>query len=106
MVKAAHAIIDFIYLAQFQSHTTDQLHTNKGIFVQLGQRNHFNIPKIHSMIDYVEMIKSRGAGDGFNTETSEQLHINLAKNAFRATNQHDYSAQMTLWLQHQEAVQV
>jgi hypothetical protein len=56
------------------------------------------------MVHYVESIKSRGSADGFNTEFSERLHIDFAKDAYRATNQKDYVAQMTRWLAHQEAV--
>ncbi|KAI6098783.1 hypothetical protein EDD16DRAFT_1527107 [Pisolithus croceorrhizus] len=37
-------------------------------------------------------------------ETSEWLHINFAKKAYTASNQRDYSIQMTRWLQCQEAV--
>lgn len=81
VVQAAHGILDFIYFAQFQSHTSeslvtmqralDQFHSNKDIFIQLGARKHFNIPKVHSMQHYIEMIKTFGSADGYNTETSE-----------------------------------
>jgi hypothetical protein len=114
VVKVAHALLDFIYYAQFQSHTDMTLavmenslvefDAHKDIFIDLDVREHFNIPKVHSMRHYVNMIKSHGALDGFNTETSERLHIDFAKNAYRASNKRDYVTQMTLWLQRQEAV--
>ncbi|KAG2353208.1 hypothetical protein BDR07DRAFT_1383378 [Suillus spraguei] len=59
---------------------------------------------MHSMEQYVASIKSRGSADGFNTEFPEQLHIDFAKNAYRATNKKDYVGQMTKWLARQEAV--
>ncbi|KAJ7887444.1 hypothetical protein B0H13DRAFT_1466893, partial [Mycena leptocephala] len=44
------------------------------------------------------------SADGFNTESPERLHIDYAKNAYRASNRKDYINQMTLWLQRQESV--
>jgi hypothetical protein len=77
---------------------------NKNIFVWLSQHNHFNIPKLHSLLHYVTSIISRGSADGFNTESTEQLHIDYAKDAYCATNKRDYVEQMTTWLKRQEAV--
>lgn len=103
-VQAAHAAIDFIYYAQYQSHTTktldsmqralDTFHAHKAIFLQPGVRAHFNIPKVHAMQHYVDMIKSHGSLDGYNTECPERLHIDYAKNAYRATNKKEYEEQM------------
>ncbi|KIJ59637.1 hypothetical protein HYDPIDRAFT_100300 [Hydnomerulius pinastri MD-312] len=114
VVRAARAILDFIYYAQFHSHTSqslaslqsalDEFHAHKHVFVDLGVRKDFNIPKFHSMEHYVESIKSRGSADGFNTEFPERLHIDFAKDAYHATNKKDYVAQMTKWLARQEAV--
>ena len=42
--------------------------------------------------------------DGYNTESSEQLHIDYAKDAYQASNKKDYLRQMTVWLGWQEAV--
>ncbi|KAG1872229.1 hypothetical protein F4604DRAFT_1881036 [Suillus subluteus] len=99
---------------KFHSHTLqsldalqsalDEFHQNKQIFIDLGVRGDFNIPKLHSMVHYVNSIKSRGSADSFNTEFPERLHIDFAKEAYHATNQKDYVAQMTRWLAHQEAV--
>ncbi|KAJ7429835.1 hypothetical protein B0H11DRAFT_1894852 [Mycena galericulata] len=117
VIKTVAAVIDFIYLASFESHTTkslalidtalDVFHDNKQIFLDLGARanqRHFNIPKIHSMEHYTPMIRLFGSADGFNTEAPERLHIDYAKAGYRASNKKDYIAQMTLWLQRQEAV--
>ncbi|KAG2737915.1 hypothetical protein P692DRAFT_20883099 [Suillus brevipes Sb2] len=111
---AARAILDFIYYAQFHSHTSqsldalqsalDKFHRHKQIFVELGVWEDFNIPKMHSMQHYVASIKSRGSADGFNTEFPERLHIDFTKNAYRAMNRKDYVIQMTRWLACQEAV--
>ncbi|KAF8870929.1 hypothetical protein BD779DRAFT_1614010 [Infundibulicybe gibba] len=116
VIRAARAITDFIFLASLQSHTSetlaalsrtlDDFHENKDIFIELEARlpAHFNIPKIHSMMHYVALIRRFGSADGFNSESPERLHIDYAKNAYRASNKKDYTKQMTDWLRRQESV--
>ncbi|KAJ7813114.1 hypothetical protein B0H14DRAFT_2605236 [Mycena olivaceomarginata] len=67
-------------------------------------KEHFNIPKIHSLEHYEPSIRLFGSAEGFNTESPECLHIDYAKNAYWASNRKDYIVQMTLWLQRQESV--
>ena len=114
VLQAACSLIDFIYLVQYHSHmdhtllalqqALDNFHSNKDIFIDLRCHNHFNFPKIHSLIHYTDTIQNLGSLDGLNTETSECLHIDFAKKAYAATSQKDYTIQMTQWLQQQEAV--
>jgi len=114
VVSAVWAVLDFIYYAHFECHTNSTLkklkaawtdfHEKKSIFVDCSVREHFNIPKLHSMQHYLHMIKSHGTTDNFNTELPEQLHIDIAKDAFSHTNKKDYIAQMCLRLQRHEAV--
>jgi Plavaka transposase len=114
VLRTVIAIIDFIYYAQLQVHTTKSLlgletalrkfHEDKEVFIREGIRNHFNIPKIHQMLHYVKAIRSHGTADGYNTEASERLHIDYAKEGYRASNKKDYIKQMTVWLGRQEAV--
>ncbi|KAJ6617710.1 hypothetical protein B0H10DRAFT_1797026 [Mycena sp. CBHHK59/15] len=115
MVTAVRSLIDFAYFASLQSHTSDTLlgmrtaldtfHANKQIFIELGgRRENFNIPKVHSLDHYEYLIRLFGLADGFNTESPERLHIDYAKNAYRASNRKDYLNQMTVWLERQEAV--
>ncbi|KAJ7190523.1 hypothetical protein GGX14DRAFT_538026 [Mycena pura] len=115
MVRAIRGVIDFTYYASLQSHTTttlhlmeqalDAFHAHKQVFIRLeGRKEHFNIPKIHSLEHHVPFIRLFGTADGFNTESPERLHIDFAKNAYRASNHKDYLRQMTTWLQRQEAV--
>ncbi|EIN11500.1 hypothetical protein PUNSTDRAFT_33358, partial [Punctularia strigosozonata HHB-11173 SS5] len=114
VVRAARSALDFIYYAQFHKHTDrtlsamqhsfDDFHRYKDVFVRQGIRQHFNIPKLHSLAHYIPMIRCIGCMDGYNTEASERLHIDYAKDAYRATNKKDYTQQMTKWLMRQEAV--
>ncbi|KAJ7814340.1 hypothetical protein B0H14DRAFT_2210429, partial [Mycena olivaceomarginata] len=114
VLTVVKSLIDFIYYAQLQSHTTrtldamqaalDTFHAHKQVFVDLKIRKHFNIPKFHSLQHYVDGIRRLGSADGYNTKSSERLHIDFAKKAYRASNRRDYTEQMALWLQRQEAI--
>jgi hypothetical protein len=114
VLRTAVAVVDFIYYAQLQVHTSKTLaameealnmfHENKDIFIRMEVRRHFNIPKLHQLLHYIEAIKSRGSADGYNTESPERLHIDYAKEAYRASNKREYVRQMTVWLGRQEAV--
>ena len=57
----------------------EQFHDNKEIFVDLGVRDAFNIPKLHFARHYLNYIKLYGTLDNYNTEYTEQLHIDFAK---------------------------
>ena len=56
------------------------------------------------MLHYLDSIRALGSADGYNSESPERLHIDYAKEAYRAGNDVDYVARMTKWLQCQEAV--
>ena len=115
MIKAVCALLDFLYLAQYTSHTNETIHrlqdslaafhNNKAIFINLGARDHFNIPKLHSLSHYESAIWQFGTTDNYNTEQSERLHIDLAKDAYRATNHKDEYSQMTIWLERREKIE-
>ncbi len=114
VILAARGVLDFIYYAHFASHTDESLkcldaawlmfHDNKDVFIALEIRQHFNISKIHNIRHYMDSIRTHGTADGFNTEGSERLHIDLAKMGYLASNKKDYVRQMTKWLQRQEAI--
>ncbi|KAG1890596.1 uncharacterized protein F5891DRAFT_1131630 [Suillus fuscotomentosus] len=114
VLVVAQAILDFSYYAQLRMHTAESLdglesalavfHTNKDILQELEVREHFNIPKLHQISHFVKSITLFGSTNGFNTELPERLHIDFAKDTYRASNKRDYEEQMALWLQWQEAV--
>ncbi|KAH9015641.1 hypothetical protein EDB84DRAFT_1590195 [Lactarius hengduanensis] len=81
-----------------------RFHDNKDVFLDLGVRNHFKIPKLHSLLHYKASITLFGTTDNYNTEQSERLHIDFAKDAYRATNRKDEYTQMTGWLQRREKI--
>lgn len=110
------ALLDFIYLAQYPTHDDDSLqwmedaldlfHQNKTIFLsdELGIREHLNIPKLHSLVHYVESIRNFGTTDNYNTEAFERFHIDMAKEGWRASNFRNEVPQMTRWLERQEKI--
>jgi hypothetical protein len=114
VLKVVRVLLDFLYLAQLPSHTSKTLyrlqdslahfHENKTIFINLGIWEHFNIPKLHSLLHYVVSITLFGTTDNYSTEQTEHLHIYFAKDAYRATNRKDEVHQMTTWLDCHEKI--
>ncbi|KAI0038969.1 hypothetical protein FA95DRAFT_1504825 [Auriscalpium vulgare] len=114
VIRTARALLDFLYLAQYPSHSDATLkylekalkrfHASKHIFEALGIREGFNLPKLHALAHYVDSIKLIGTTDNTNTEATERLHIDYAKDAYRSTNHKDVYPQMTKWLVRREQV--
>ncbi|KAG2078736.1 hypothetical protein BDR04DRAFT_1124421 [Suillus decipiens] len=63
LIRAVRGLLNFLYLAQYPCHSEqtlqllsdalDQFHDNKSIFVTLGIRSSFNLPKLHSFCHYM-----------------------------------------------------
>lgn len=114
LMHAVRALLDFFYLAQYPIHSSEslnllekaleQFHDNKKIFKDLGIRKSWKIPKLHYVSHYVLLIKWLGTLDNFDTQYTERLHIDLAKDAYEATNHKDEFAQMTIWLERKEKI--
>ncbi|KAL1675271.1 hypothetical protein EV122DRAFT_218848 [Schizophyllum commune] len=114
IVAAVRGILDFVYLSQYPVQTSESLslvndalqtfHNNKAVFVELGIRENFNLPKLHFAVHYVSQIKLFGTTDNFNTQYTERLHIDYAKHAYAATNRKNELPQMTAWLERREKV--
>ena len=114
LIRAVRAVLDFLYLAQYPVHTDETLetledslahfHQSKDIFVDLGIRDSFNIPKLHFVQHYVMFIQLYGTTDNFDTAYTERLHIDFAKDAYGATNHKDEFSQMAKWLERKEKI--
>ncbi|QRV83755.1 plasma membrane ATPase 4 [Ceratobasidium sp. AG-Ba] len=114
----ARALLDFMYLAHSSALTDSELdsmeqclrtfHQNKSVFRPLGAlqtREAFHgIPKIHMIQHYVGLIRMLGTPDGYNTETSERLHIDFAKMGYKASNRVNAIKQMAMYIQRVEAL--
>ncbi|KAF8269868.1 hypothetical protein EI94DRAFT_1828626 [Lactarius quietus] len=107
IIKVVHALLDFLYLAQLPSHTSNTLiqledslarfHEHKSVFVDLGVCEHFQFPKIHSLLHYSSSMTLFRTTDNYNTEQTECLHIEYTKNTFHMTNKKEEKPQMTGW---------
>ncbi|KAI1782635.1 hypothetical protein LXA43DRAFT_977455 [Ganoderma leucocontextum] len=76
LVRATRALLDFLYLAQYPTQTSETL-----------------------------AIELFGMTDNYDTQYSERLHIDMTKDAYRATNRKDELEQMTIWLERKEKIQ-
>lgn len=113
-ITACRAILHFIQLAQYPSHDQDTLrymeqeldtwHKFRDYFIMKEARDHFNIPKFHSLLHYVDSIRWLGTTDNYNTEAFERLHIDLSKEGWRASNKRDHFPQMTMFISRQEKI--
>ncbi|KIO00561.1 hypothetical protein M404DRAFT_29488 [Pisolithus tinctorius Marx 270] len=90
VLAVACSLLDFIYYAQLQQHTEKTLKAMQD--------------SLDSFHDHKHVLVELKVADGYNTEYPEHLHIDYAKDAYRASNKHDYVEQMALWLQWQEAI--
>ncbi|THU86756.1 hypothetical protein K435DRAFT_683009 [Dendrothele bispora CBS 962.96] len=115
LIACTRALLDYLYITQYPVHTgetlaqlvdaLDTFHDNKHIFIDLGVRTHFCIPKLHNIGHHRDFIELYGTMDNYNTEYTERLHIDLAKDAYRSTNHKDEYPQMTIWLERREKMQ-
>jgi hypothetical protein len=114
MVWAIRVFLDFLYLAHLPiqlSKTLDlldcvlqALHDDMAIFIDLGIRKDFNIPKLHVCRHYKSSIKLFGSTDNYDTQYTESLHKIFSKDPFWASNKKDELQQMMALLERQEQV--
>ena len=110
-VVCCRALLDFSYLARLDTITEslcnllqenlDLFHENKHAFESIC--NDFNFPKMHTLQHYIHFISTHGTLGGFSTELPERLHIDFAKQAYRATNKRDFMGQMIKWIHRKDA---
>ena len=113
LIRAVRALLDFMYISQLPliwtnhldllERALDEFHDNKTIFVDLGIRAAFNLPKLHACLHYVHSIKLFRTPDNYDMQYTEVLH-KKAKASYRASNMKDEYPQMTAWLERREQV--
>ncbi|QRV81665.1 hypothetical protein RhiJN_09680 [Ceratobasidium sp. AG-Ba] len=90
--------------------TLETFHRLKDLMVKkkfYGSSAHFDrIPKIHMLKHYSHSIRQLGTPDGYSTEAPEHLHIEYAKDPWRASNKVRPLPQMITYIQRMEAVRI
>jgi hypothetical protein len=118
-MRCLRAFHDFLYLAQYRSHTTTTLgyleqsftvfHQLKKIFIQNKARRgkkggvirHFCFPQMAGLQMYAYHIPRMGTSVQFSTEITETCHQAMAKAPYRATNRRDFFTQMCAYMNRQ-----
>ena len=106
MVQAIRAFLEFCYIARRDTHDTVSLaalddalrrfHQHRNIFLTSGVRVDFNLPRQHSLIHYVKLIRLFGAPNGLCSSITESKHIKAVKEPWRRSNRFDALGQMLL----------
>ncbi len=118
IMKALRAFVDFAYVAQYEYHNEvtiaymekylKDFHTYKRAFVAAGLRkkmhDDFRIPKLEVFLHYARKIRRAGSLGQYSTETTERLHIPMAKQPYGHTNRKNYEVQMCDFLDRCEGV--
>lgn len=110
VMKSIRSMIDFIYLAQYESHSTDTLHyldkalrkfhRNKHSLSEAGVRDgprkkgEFKIQKLERMWQVGQSCMELGPSYQFSTETNERDHKRFIKATYARTNKKDFQRQM------------
>ncbi|KAF8800174.1 hypothetical protein BYT27DRAFT_7227505 [Phlegmacium glaucopus] len=107
MVQALRSFLEFCYIARRDVHDTHSLkalddalqrfHHHREIFRTSGIRaNGFNLPRQHSLIHYVKLIRSFGAPNGLCSSITESKHIKAVKEPWRRSSRFEALSQMLL----------
>ena len=107
MVKALQAFLDFCYIAHQNVQDTQSLaalsdalerfHKYRNIFVECGVRmNGFALPRQHSLVHYLALIRAFGAPNGLCSSITESKHIKAVKEPWRRSNRFEALGQMLL----------
>ena len=107
MIRALQAFLDFCYIArrdvqdsaslQLMDDALRRFHLHRKIFEELGIRPEgFNLPRQHSMVHYVNLIRSFGAPNGLCSSITESKHIKAVKEPWRRSSRYNALGQMLL----------
>jgi hypothetical protein len=120
-LKSLRAAMDFIYLAQYESHRDTTLgymtnalktfHATKAEWLRIGARrgekgplDHFEIPKLAAWLDIADNVVELGTAPQHSADFSEAAHKTKAKLPYRHTNRKDFAVQMCRYLDRIEKI--
>lgn len=106
MSQCLASFLRFCYLVRRNDFTEDtiteiqseihQFHDNRQIFISMGVREHFSVPRMHSMVHYPYLILEFGAPNGVCSSITESRHITAVKKPWRRSNRYNALSQMLL----------
>jgi hypothetical protein len=107
MVQTMRAFLEFCYIARHDVHDSNSLralddalrrfHRHREIFRTSGLRaDGFNLPRQHSLIHYVKLIRAFGSPNGLCSSITESKHIKAVKEPWRRSSRFDALSQMLL----------
>ena len=107
MVRALRAFMEFCYIARRDlidtqslaalSDALERFHKYRVIFTECGVRtDNFALPRQHSLIHYLALIRAFGAPNGLCSSITESKHIKAVKESWRRSNRFKALGQMLL----------
>src|ERR1700760_691465 len=96
MVRAVSAFTEFCYLvrrSQIDEITLGSVgaaiecfHQERDIFINVGVREDFSLPRQHSLVHYCALIRLFGAPNGICSSITESKHIQAVKDPWQCSN--------------------
>ncbi|ESK82484.1 hypothetical protein Moror_8528 [Moniliophthora roreri MCA 2997] len=112
ILKCLGALLEFCYLVQCDYITEDTLrqaeealdtfHNYHEVFRDSNIREHFSLPRQHSLIHYCCSIQLFGVPNGLCSSITESKHIKAVKEPYRRSNCNEPLGQMLITNQHQD----
>lgn len=106
MVRAIAAFLEFCYLVRKSvinekdldaiDDAVRRFHLEREIFKEAGVREHFSLPRQHSMVHYRMLIEMFGVPNGLCSSITESRHIKAVKEPWRRSNRYEALGQMLL----------
>lgn len=104
MVRAIAAFLKFGYIVRKSVIGESDLdaiddavrcfHLEREIFKEIGVRDHFSLPRQHSMVHYRALIEMFGVPNGLCSSITESRHIKAVKEPWRRSNRFEALGQM------------
>ena len=107
MIQAIRAFLEFCYIVRrnvLDTKSLDELedalnryHKYRTIFQECGVRpDGFNLPRQHSLLHYLQLIREFGAPNGLCSSITESKHIKAVKQPWRRSSRFNALGQMLL----------
>jgi hypothetical protein len=104
VLRTFRAFLEFYYIACRDVITEDDLkqledamsrfHAFREVFAPIRGRNGFSLPRQHSMVHYLLLIRLFAAPNGHCTSITESKHIRVVKEVWRRSSRHKAVFQM------------